>query len=41
MTIKCPKCGKQTSVELKDSISEDGEIFRCTYCHWPFMYSSI
>lgn len=39
MIIKYPKCQRETSFSLKDSISQDGEVFRCKYCGWPFSYS--
>lgn len=38
-TIKCPKCGKEISVDIPHSISEDGELFRCNNCNWPFRYT--
>jgi DNA-directed RNA polymerase subunit RPC12/RpoP len=37
-TIKCPKCRKETSFELRDAIDEEGEIYRCQHCGWPFHY---
>ena len=37
-TIRCPKCGKETSFSLSDSISVDGEVYKCIYCNWPFRY---
>lgn len=38
MITKCPKCGKDTIVDLSHSISEDGEVFVCEHCKWPFRY---
>lgn len=37
-TIKCPKCGKDTSFNISDSISDDGEVYKCTNCGWPFRF---
>ena len=39
MTIKCPKCGKETAFEPeRDAIDDEGEIYRCQHCGWPFHY---
>ena len=39
MTIRCPKCRRETSFELaRDAIDEVGEIYRCQHCGWPFHY---
>ena len=41
-TIKCPKCGKETSFSVPhDAIDESGEIYRCKHCKWLFQYSSV
>jgi predicted Zn finger-like uncharacterized protein len=38
-TITCPKCGRQTSFNIpNDAIDEDGEIYRCQHCSWPFHF---
>ena len=38
-TMKCPKCRRETSFEMpRDAIDEDGEIYRCQHCGWPFHY---
>ena len=38
-TVCCPKCGRQTSFDLpRDAIDEEGEIYRCQHCGWPFHY---
>ena len=38
-TVFCPKCGRETSFRmLSDAIDEDGEIYRCQHCGWPFQY---
>lgn len=39
MTIKCPKCHQDTEINLVDSITDDGEVFVCNHCKWPFRYS--
>ncbi len=39
MTIKCPKCGKETAFEPeRDAIDDEGEIYRCQHCGWLFHY---
>ena len=38
MKINCPKCQKETEFFTKDSISEDGEVFKCQHCGWPFRF---
>ena len=38
MKIKCPKCGKETSIDLSSSVSDDGEVYRCNNCNWSFRY---
>ena len=36
--IKCPKCGKEVKIDIVNSISDDGEVFRCPHCHYDFRY---
>lgn len=38
MVIQCPKCHKETEFFTQTSISEDGEVYRCQHCGWPFRY---
>ena len=39
MKIICPKCGRETSFNLlSDAEDEDGEVYRCRHCGWPFHY---
>ena len=39
ITIDCPKCKKPTSFEMvRDAIDEEGEVYRCKHCGWPFRY---
>jgi len=38
-TITCPKCGQETSFNMPgDAIDEQGEVYRCQHCGWPFYY---
>ena len=37
-TIKCPKCGKEFTINISHSISSDGEIFLCPHCKWKVRY---
>ena len=39
MKLKCPKCGEETEFFINDAIDEEGEVYRCPYCHWPFRYA--
>ncbi len=36
--INCPKCGKETTINIEKSISEDAEVFVCEHCRYPFRY---
>ena len=38
MTINCPKCGKVINFTISDSISDDGEVYKCPYCLWKFRF---
>ena len=38
MKINCPKCHKETEFFTHTSISEDGEVYKCQHCGWPFRY---
>lgn len=38
MTIKCPKCGKETELNIGKTIDELGEVYQCQHCQWPFRY---
>jgi predicted RNA-binding Zn-ribbon protein involved in translation (DUF1610 family) len=38
-SIVCPKCGRTTRFDLhSDALDEDGELYRCQHCGWPFHY---
>ena len=36
--IECPKCKKLTTLNIANTIDEEGEVFKCEYCGWPFRY---
>lgn len=36
--IKCPKCGEYIEINIKNSITEDGEVYQCPNCKWPIRY---
>lgn len=38
MKINCPKCKSPTIVNISNAIDENGEMFVCNNCGWPFMY---
>ena len=37
--IKCVKCNKDIEINIVNSISEDGEVYRCPYCGFEFRYA--
>ncbi len=38
-TVVCPKCGRETLFRMmSDAIDDEGEIYRCQHCAWPFHY---
>ena len=38
-SVVCPKCGRETAFEPgRDAIDEDGEVYRCRQCGWPFWW---
>ena len=36
--IKCPKCNKETIINIAKAIDENGEEFRCENCRYIFRY---
>ena len=36
--IKCPKCQEDVTINISESISEDGEVFICPKCGYKFRY---
>ena len=36
--IECPKCKKLTTLNIANTIDEEGEVFKCEHCGWPFRY---
>ena len=36
--IKCPKCKKETTINIAKAIDEHGEEFRCENCGYIFRY---
>lgn len=36
--VKCPKCGKEVKLDVAKTIDEEGEVFKCEHCNWPFRY---
>ena len=37
-TVNCPKCNNLVEINISNSISDDGEVFRCPNCGWKFRY---
>ena len=38
--IKCPKCKQLTTLNIARTIDEEGEVFKCEHCGWPFRYTN-
>ena len=36
--IKCPKCNKETTINIAKATDENGEEFRCENCGYIFRY---
>ena len=39
MKIKCPKCKAEVKLDISRAVDEEGEVFVCTHCGWPFRYT--
>ena len=39
LTIKCPKCHKEVKLDIANTIDENGEVYVCEHCNWPFRYT--
>ncbi len=37
--IKCPKCGKDTLINIAKAYDEEGESFACDHCQFIFRYA--
>lgn len=37
--VKCPKCKEDTEINISRAIDEEGEVFRCVHCGYPFRYA--
>lgn len=38
--IKCVKCGKETEIDISNALDENGEVFKCEHCGYPFMHTN-
>ena len=38
-TVKCVKCGAENEMDISKALDEDGEVFRCEHCGYPFRYA--
>lgn len=38
-TVKCVKCGAENEIDISKALDEDGEVFRCGHCGYPFRYA--
>ena len=34
--VKCPKCNQDNVLDIAHAIDENGEVFRCKHCGFPF-----
>jgi len=39
MVVKCPKCQCDTELNIANAIDENGEVFLCEHCGYPFRYT--
>ena len=40
MKVKCPKCKCETEINIAKAIDENGEVFMCEHCRYPFRYTN-
>ena len=40
MKVKCPKCQCETEIDIAKAIDENGEVFACEHCKYPFRYAN-
>jgi uncharacterized protein YbaR (Trm112 family) len=36
--VKCPKCKKPVTINIANSVTEDGEVYMCPHCKFEFRY---
>ena len=36
--VKCPKCQEDVEINIANSLTDDGEVFRCPKCGYKFRY---
>ena len=39
MFIKCPKCKKETEINIIKAVDFEGEVFKCDHCGYHFRYA--
>ena len=39
MIVRCPKCNCDTEINIANAIDENGEVFKCEHCGYPFRYA--
>lgn len=37
--VTCPKCHQHTKINIAQAIDEEGEVFNCEHCGYPFRYT--
>lgn len=37
-TIKCPKCHKDTIIDIAKAVDADAEVYVCNHCKYVFRY---
>ena len=38
--INCPKCKKETDINISDAVDEEGEVFICKHCGYHFRFAT-
>ena len=36
--VKCPKCNADVEINIVNSLTDDGEVFKCPKCGYKFRY---
>lgn len=37
--VKCVKCGCDNEINIAKAVDENGEVYKCSCCGYPFRYA--
>ena len=37
--VNCPKCNGEVELDVRKTVDENGEVFVCPHCGYPFRYA--